>query len=98
VCQFAVGLPTARLVEHNELDARQVADELMLEPADDPGQAPVGACAAQGVHQRQHVGHVAQRGQAEQAEAGVVWQHRDGIHERDSTPPPAYRGALQALH
>ena len=59
---------TGLLVVDEEFDSWQSLQQLLLALADHPGQRDSGPSLAQGADQRQDMGHVAQRGQAQQAD------------------------------
>ncbi len=61
---FAFG----RLVEHDELDAGQVADHLVFEFSDQPGDVRLRPGGLQGANQRNHMGHIANRRGAQDAQ------------------------------
>ena len=62
------GRPAAFLVEHDELDVIHAGEQPVLELADDPGDACFGPLLPQGANDRQGVGRVAERRQAEYAD------------------------------
>ena len=70
---------TLLLVDGDELDARQIADQLGLEAADDPSDARIRTMRADAVHQRQHVRDVAEGGQAENADRFDGCAHVRGL-------------------
>src|SRR5699024_1293590 len=65
------------LVHDDKLDARQVADQFGLAAIDDPTETSLRPVPLQRMHDRHDVGTIAQRRQAQQADA--VW--RRGHHE-----------------
>ncbi len=65
--QIGVDPPATRLVEYDEFDPLEVADQLRFELADDPGDAALRQRALQAPHQRHDVGHIAERRQAQDA-------------------------------
>jgi hypothetical protein len=56
------------LVVLDEAHARQASQQPVFALADDPRDRDIGPCTAQCVQQRQHMGDIAERGQAQQAE------------------------------
>ena len=60
------------LVVGDEFDTRQAVEQFLFAPADHPGDRRLGPGLAQGADQRQDVGHIAKRGQAEEADRGGV--------------------------
>ena len=66
--QVAVPLDTGVLVKHDELDSGDVADQLVLELAQDPREPRRRPGVLQRADDWQHVAHVAQRRQAQDAD------------------------------
>lgn len=67
--QFGVSFEAGRLVERNEVDARNIAYQRVFQFSHDPGESAIRPGMAQRVYNRKRVAHIAHRGEAQRADA-----------------------------
>ena len=76
--QFVERAPALALVENEELDTGQIANQFVFEFADDPGQFRVGCLRLQRTHDRHHMRDIAECRRAQQADRLRSARHRKG--------------------
>jgi hypothetical protein len=83
--QVAIALHAGLLVERDELDARDVAEQLVLEVAEDPRDLRRRPGVLQRAHHGQHVAHVAERRESQDADRLGRCAEQGQLHRRLET-------------
>src|SRR5690606_24778485 len=97
LAQLGIALTPGLLVEKNELDTGQVADQFRLDLADHPGNSDAGNLFLEAQYHGYDMGDIADRGKAENADGlhRVIIRYRFG--KRVARALPAIIGKLAAI-